>query len=110
MFGHVGHAIRAQVDAAGSCDGLFFAERLSAERIRVACERLQHEFRERIFSPGTTLWVFLTQVLSADHSCCEAVAKLNFWRLARGLRPCSPETDSYLPPPNPSRNGSLTES
>jgi hypothetical protein len=41
------------------------------------------------------LWVFLAQVLSADHSCREAVAKLNFWRLARGLQPCSPETGSY---------------
>src|SRR6185312_15608690 len=47
------------------------------------------------FSPAITLWVFLAQVLSADHSCREAVAKLNFWRLARGHRPCSPATGSY---------------
>jgi len=41
------------------------------------------------------LWVFLAQVLSADHSCREAVARLNFWRLARGLKPCSPDAGSY---------------
>jgi hypothetical protein len=95
MFGHVGRAIRAHVGAAGNCDGLFFSERLSPQSVRAACERLQHEFRDRVFSPAITLWVFLAQVLSADHSCREAVAKLNFWRLARGLRPCSPATGSY---------------
>jgi putative transposase len=95
MFGEVGRAIRAQVHDAGRCEGLFFSERLSAESVRSVCERLQHEFRERVFSPAVTLWVFLTQVLSADHSCREAVAKLNFWRLSRGQRPCSPDTGSY---------------
>jgi putative transposase len=95
MFGQVGLAIRAQVGAADNCNGLFFSERLSTESVRAACEKLQHEFRERVFSPAVTLWVFLTQVLSSDHSCREAVAKLNFWRLARNLKPCSPETGSY---------------
>jgi putative transposase len=95
MFGHVGRAIRAQVSAAGDCDGLFFSQCLSPESVRSACQKLQHEFRDRIFSPAITLWVFLAQVLSADHSCREAVAKLNFWRLARGQKPCSPDTGSY---------------
>src|SRR5205809_1082269 len=95
MFGRTRRAIRAQVSAATGCDGLFFSERLSPESVRSACETLQHEFRERIFSPTITLWVFLAQVMSADHSCREAVAKLNFWRLARGLRPCSPGAGSY---------------
>jgi pimeloyl-ACP methyl ester carboxylesterase len=31
---------------------------------------------DRIFSPLVTLWVFLGQVLSADHSCRAAVARL----------------------------------
>jgi putative transposase len=95
MFGYMGRAIRAQVSAATGCDGLFFSERLSPESVRSACEKLQHEFRERIFSPAITLWVFLAQVMSADHSCREAVAKLNFWRLARGLKPCGPNAGSY---------------
>ena len=80
MFGHVGRAIRAEVCGAGRCEGLYFSEHLSAESVRAACERLQHEFRERIFSPAITVWVFLAQTLSTDHSCREAVAKLNFWR------------------------------
>jgi hypothetical protein len=95
MFGRVGCAIRAQVGVVSHCEGLFFSEHLSPESVRSACEKLQHEFRERVFSPAVTLWVFLTQVLSSDHSCREAVAKLNFWRMARNLKPCSPETGSY---------------
>src|SRR4051812_42990295 len=31
---------------------------------------------DRVFSPLVTLWVFLGQVLSADHSCRAAVARL----------------------------------
>src|SRR5881296_652337 len=46
---------------------------------------------DRIFSPLVTLWVFLGQVLSADHSCRAAVAH----RLARGHAPCSPRTGAY---------------
>ena len=32
-------------------------------------------FRDRLFSPLVTLWVFLSQVLDADHSCRAAVAR-----------------------------------
>ena len=50
---------------------------------------------DRIFSPLVTLWVFLGQVLSADHSCRAAVARLIAHRPARGQRPCSAETGAY---------------
>jgi Transposase DDE domain len=50
---------------------------------------------DRIFSPLVTLWVFLGQVLSADHSCRAAVARLLAHRLARGQAPCSPRTGAY---------------
>src|SRR5690242_330963 len=50
---------------------------------------------DRIFSPVVTLWVFLSQVLSADHSCRAAVARLIAHRLSRGQRPCSAETGAY---------------
>src|SRR4051812_6059799 len=47
---------------------------------------------DRVFSPLVTLWVFVGQVLSADHSCRAAVARLVAHRLARGRRPCSART------------------
>src|SRR5437588_6561923 len=51
-------------------------------------------FRDRIFSPLVTPWTFLSQVLSPDHSCREAVARLIAFRVARGEKPCGPETGS----------------
>ncbi|MEM6799440.1 MAG: IS4 family transposase [Planctomycetota bacterium] len=39
--------------------------------------------------------VFLGQVLSADHSCRAAVARLLADRVSRGLGPCSRETGAY---------------
>jgi hypothetical protein len=50
---------------------------------------------DRIFSPLVTLWVFLGQILSADHSCRAAVSRLIAHRLARGQGPCSAETGAY---------------
>src|SRR5579864_507321 len=50
---------------------------------------------DRIFSPLVTLWVFLGQVLGADHSCRAAVARLIAHRLAQGQRPCSAQTGAY---------------
>jgi Transposase DDE domain len=50
---------------------------------------------DRVFSPLVTLWVFLGQVLSADHSCRAAVARLIAHRVARGQSPCSAETGAY---------------
>ena len=61
---------------------------------------------DRVFSPLVTLWVFLGQVLGADHSCRAAVARLITHRLAQGQRPCSAETGATARPanacPNPS--------
>src|SRR3954454_6808556 len=53
---------------------------------------------DRIFSPLVTLWVFLGQVLGADHSCRAAVARLLAHRLARGQSPCSARTGAYGQP------------
>src|SRR5271165_3151764 len=50
---------------------------------------------DRVFSPLVTLWVFLGQVLDADHSCRAAVARLIAHRLGQGQRPCSAETSAY---------------
>src|SRR5262249_10331954 len=52
---------------------------------------------DRIFSPLVTLWVFLGQVLSADHSCRAAVARLIAHRLGRGQRPCSAGARAHRP-------------
>src|ERR1700746_2613184 len=50
---------------------------------------------DRIFPPLVTLWVFLGQVLGADHFWRPGVARLIGHRLARGRRPCSPRPGPY---------------
>lgn len=71
-----------------------FTNVLTQEAIEQALTTL-HGWLDRIFSPLVTLWVFLGQVLSADHSCRAAVARLIAHRLARGQRPCSARTGAY---------------
>src|SRR5262249_42588252 len=52
-------------------------------------------WKDRIFTPLVTLWVFLGQVLSTDHSCRAAVARLIAHRVSQGLPACSSETGAY---------------
>src|SRR6266576_1581680 len=52
-------------------------------------------WKDRIYTPLMTLWVFLTQVLSTDHSCRGAVARFIAHRLSQGQSPCSSKTGAY---------------
>ncbi len=72
-----------------------FTEVLSAECFTHVLEKIELRWNDRIFTPLMTLWVFLGQVLSADHSCRAAVARLIAHRVSQGLRPCSSETGAY---------------
>ena len=82
---------RAVADARRHRD-LCFASLLSEDRILQAFGAARALWQGWIYTPAVTVWAFLSQCLSADHSCRETVARLNGWRLAQGLRPCSAET------------------
>jgi len=75
--------------------GLPFTDVLSDEVIAQALTATGVVWLDRIYSPLVTLWVFLGQVLSADHSCRAAVARLIAHRLSRGERSCSATTGAY---------------
>src|SRR5262245_28328420 len=75
--------------------GLPFADSLSQDSILEALNQHGVLFRDRLFNPVTTIWGFLSQVLSDDHSCRDAVARIVAHRAASGLGPCSPNTASY---------------
>src|SRR4051794_15836770 len=75
--------------------GLPFADSLTESSILDALNQHGVQFRDRVFSPVTTIWGFLSQVLSDDHSCRDAVARVIAHRAASGLEPCSPNTASY---------------
>jgi Transposase DDE domain len=53
------------------------------------------KYRDRVFNPVTTIWGFLSQVLSEDHSCRDTVARVIAHQAASGARVCSPNTASY---------------
>ncbi len=72
-----------------------FSNVLSEGGIAQALTAIDVRWVDRIYSPLVTLWVFLGQVLSADHSCRAAVAGLIAHRLSRGERSCSAETGAY---------------
>src|SRR5262245_47199227 len=75
--------------------GLPFADSLSERSILDALNEHGVRYRDRLFNPVTTIWGFLSQVLSADHSCRDTVARVLAHRAAAGLAPCSPNTASY---------------
>jgi hypothetical protein len=75
--------------------GLPFTNVLTERVAAQALEAIRVCWLDRIYSPLVTLWVFLGQVLSADHSCRAAVARLIAHRLSQGQRPCSAETGAY---------------
>jgi len=75
--------------------GLYFASLLSEDRILQAFGEASRFWQGWIYTPAVTVWVFLSQCLSRDHSCCDAVARLIAWRLAGGLEPCSADTGAY---------------
>ena len=52
-------------------------------------------YRNRIYSPFTTLLLFIEQVLGSDHSCQDAVARGLSARVALGQPSCSLNTGPY---------------
>ncbi len=72
-----------------------FSDILSEKIVVQAMTAIEAVWLDRIYPPLVTLWVFLGQVLSQDHSCRAAVARLIAHRVSRGQRPCSAETSAY---------------
>src|SRR5262249_62227434 len=75
--------------------GLPFADVLTEAMILDVLNGHGVKYRHRVFNPVTTIWGFLSQVLSDDHSCRDAVSRIIAHRAASGIRVCSPNTASY---------------
>lgn len=89
------HSFRAAVAEARRHGDLYFAALVSQDRIEKAFGKARWLWQGWIYTPAVTVWVFLSQCLSPDHSCRDAVARLIAWRVRRGLKPCSAETSAY---------------
>jgi hypothetical protein len=89
------HSLRAAVAEARRHGDLYFAALVPQDRIEKAFGNARWFWQGWIYTPAVTVWVFLSQCLSSDHSCRDAVARLIAWRVTRGLKPCSAETSAY---------------
>ncbi len=76
-------------------EGLPFADILTEASIQDVLNQHGVQFRDRVFSPARTIWGFLSQILSEDHSCRDAVSRVIAHRAANGHPACSPNTASY---------------
>lgn len=76
-------------------DGLPFNDILSTPYLHNIIEEEVPTFRNRVFTPFVTLQAFISQVLSQDHSCRDAVARVLADRISQGEEPCSGDTSPY---------------
>ena len=65
-------------------EGLPFAEVLTEASILDVLNEHGVTYRDRLFNPVTTIWGFLSQVPSEDHSCRDAVSRIIAHRAASG--------------------------
>jgi hypothetical protein len=75
--------------------GLPFLELLSATEVESACRACGHRWRKRIYTPWITLAMFLSQILSSDQSCGDALERFQKYRKDCGLPPVVDNTASY---------------
>ena len=64
-------------------------------RVGKICDQLGYEYRERVYTPMVTVWLFITQVLSHDHSCQQTVNRFNAYRVLNGLPKVATKTTAY---------------
>ncbi len=76
-------------------EGLPFLRLLTRTTVEAACRHLDHRWRDRISTPWITLGIFLSQVLSADQSCDQAVDRLQRCRHDQKLPKVATDTASY---------------
>src|SRR3954451_8285982 len=88
QFDSLRHQLRGQ-------QGLPFLKLLERDTVEQICRRCHHPWRERLYTPWITLGLFLSQVLSDDHSCDDAVEHFQKFRYDQGLPAVAARTSSY---------------
>ena len=91
----ISEQVRMVMERVRGARALPFQDVLSTELVAQVVSDTGTAWRECAWSPEVTVWTFLTQVLSADHSCRDAVAKLRMQQLSDGQIPVSPDTGPY---------------
>ena len=99
MVQSISHSASGQADAVRNQfdqqTGLPFVEVLSAHEVESTCRAWNHKWRSRIYTPWITLSMFLSQILSSDQSCGDALERFQKYRKDCGLPPVADDTSSY---------------
>ncbi len=88
-------AFRQAIAKARRQGNLYFASLLAEDHILQAFGKARWFWQGWVYTPAVTIWVFLGQCLSPDHSCRDAVAQLIAWLVALGRQSCSADTGAY---------------
>jgi putative transposase len=89
-------SFRTRIAQARQSGELYFASLLDQQTIgSVFGEASEVLDSARTYNTATTLWVFLSQVLSPNHGCAAAVIKLIASRCTAGQKTCSAHTGAY---------------
>ena len=75
--------------------GIELCNVLGAGELEQAVQQYAGKYRDRIYSPLSTLGLFMGQALSQDGACQDAVARHVSERSGRGQAPCSLSTGPY---------------
>ena len=84
------HSFRVAIAEARRHGDLYFAALVDRQSISEAFGEASSLWQGWIYTPAVTVWVFLSQCLSPDHSCRDAVARLSAWRTAKVGSPVRP--------------------
>lgn len=76
--------------------GLLFRDAFENDALSSLIQKYFPDYRDRIYGPTTSLFALLSQMLSADRSCAEAVTRVNADRIAKGLKTASPDNGAYV--------------
>jgi hypothetical protein len=87
--------ISEQLNSFRESKSLPFRDVLDADMVNDALVAEGVKFHNCIYTPLTTLCLFLSQVLDPDHSCRAAVGRLIAWLAADDRDSSSPQTNTY---------------
>ena len=92
LYSRIGNQVNKLVQD----DSLPFKDVLGSDEMVLLIDRAHPDFRDRVFSPLTTVLTFLSQMLHLGASCRQAVARMNADRIASGLQPTSSNTGARI--------------
>ena len=75
--------------------GLPFQDVLSEASIQCVLTAEEVKYRNRLYTPIITIWMFLSQVLEPDKSLSNAVKRVRAWLVSDGAEPPSEDTGGY---------------